>query len=194
MALENGCSLLFAFFLFACRGFFTSKLSFFFLLSSKRLKNGSFGTDWSDTPPGRQVLSLGSKVPALLFFFLLSAGLANWHPADPHPVVLAAGPWCGHPQLRPPVGRGRVPTGDARWLLAAGSHLEVSAGVVTVNKDFVSFSTCQKKKQTFLKCVTLERQCCSEPRSMFQEHDPVQNSAGEEESEGPTRREPEQVS
>lgn len=65
----------------------------------------------------------------------LSAGLAHWHAADPHPVVMAAGPGRGHPQLRPPVHCPRVPPGNTslRSCRAAGTQLEVGPPLISLN-------------------------------------------------------------
>lgn len=61
----------------------------------------------------------------LLFF---SAGLAHWHPTDPHSIVMAAGPWRSYPQLCPPVECHRLSPGhSSRWCChTAGTQLEVS--------------------------------------------------------------------
>lgn len=37
------------------------------------------------------------------FLLFLSAGLAHWHPTNPHTIIMAAGFRRGHPQLCPPV-------------------------------------------------------------------------------------------
>lgn len=75
--------------------------------------------------------------------FLFSAGLAHWHPTDPHPIVMAAGPRCGHPQLRTPVNCGWITPGNARCLHSTGTQLEVGQ-LMAKNKNVARLSQMQR--------------------------------------------------